>query len=127
MAPALLTPTSGTEYRSSSFELAGAPGVICTPVVGPGLLLRDFVARREDFSNPDKFPGSIWPQASGFGPPWALPVQGSCLSPILGNIYLHHALDRWFEGEVRPRLKGRAAMVRLVWALGAGDRPPATR
>jgi len=30
-------------------------------------------------------------------------VQGAVLSPVLGNIYLHHVLDRWFEhgvGEV---------------------------
>ena len=41
-------------------------------------------------------------------------VQGSCLSPLLGNIYLHHALDRWFEAEVKPRLKGKAALVRFA-------------
>jgi group II intron reverse transcriptase/maturase len=41
-------------------------------------------------------------------------VQGSRLSPLLGNIYLHHVLDRWFVDEVRPRMKGRAAFVRYA-------------
>ena len=31
---------------------------------------------------------------------------GSVLSPLLGNIYLHYALDLWFETEVKPRLRG---------------------
>jgi retron-type reverse transcriptase len=35
-------------------------------------------------------------------------VQGSTLSPLLGNIYLHYALDQWFEREVQPRLGGKA-------------------
>ncbi len=35
--------------------------------------------------------------------------QGQIISPLLANIYLHHVLDRWFEDEVKPRLKGIAA------------------
>ncbi len=31
-------------------------------------------------------------------------VQGSVLSPLLGNVYLHYVLDLWFETVVRPRL-----------------------
>ena len=34
------------------------------------------------------------------------------ISPCLSNIYLHHVLDVWFEHTVRPRLKGRASLVR---------------
>lgn len=41
-------------------------------------------------------------------------VQGSVLSPILGNIYLHHVLDRWFESEVRPRMRGRVRLIRYA-------------
>ncbi len=41
-------------------------------------------------------------------------AQGSVLSPILGNIYLHHALDTWFEEEVKPRLKGKATLIRYA-------------
>jgi len=38
--------------------------------------------------------------------------QGSVLSPLLGNIYLHYVLDHWFETVVKPRLKGKASLVR---------------
>lgn len=41
-------------------------------------------------------------------------AQGSILSPILGNIYLHHVLDLWFEREVKRRLKGRARLIRYA-------------
>jgi RNA-directed DNA polymerase len=41
-------------------------------------------------------------------------AQGSVLSPVLGNIYLHHVLDVWFEREVKPRLRGRAQLVRYA-------------
>src|SRR5919198_807994 len=39
-------------------------------------------------------------------------VQGSVLSPLLGNVYLHYVLDRWFEAEVKPRLRGKATLIR---------------
>jgi group II intron reverse transcriptase/maturase len=41
-------------------------------------------------------------------------TQGSVLSPLLGNIYLHHVLDVWFERDIRPRLRGRALLVRYA-------------
>jgi RNA-directed DNA polymerase len=41
-------------------------------------------------------------------------AQGSVLSPLLGNIYLHHVLDVWLEREVRPRLQGRMILVRYA-------------
>jgi RNA-directed DNA polymerase len=41
-------------------------------------------------------------------------AQGSTLSPMLGNIYLHHVLDAWFEQEVRPQLRGRSCLVRYA-------------
>lgn len=41
-------------------------------------------------------------------------VQGSTLSPLLGNVYLHYALDLWFAEEVKPRLRGRAVLVRYA-------------
>jgi len=40
--------------------------------------------------------------------------QGSVLSPLLANVYLHYALDVWFYGEVRPRLRGRAHLIRYA-------------
>jgi len=39
-------------------------------------------------------------------------AQGSVLSPLLGNVFLHYVLDLWFEREVKPRLRGRATLVR---------------
>jgi RNA-directed DNA polymerase len=39
-------------------------------------------------------------------------AQGSVLSPLLGNVYLHYVLDRWFETEVKPRLQGQAPLIR---------------
>jgi group II intron reverse transcriptase/maturase len=39
-------------------------------------------------------------------------VQGSIISPMLGNIYLHNVLDKWFEEQVKPRLCGEATLLR---------------
>ena len=41
-------------------------------------------------------------------------AQGSSLSPLLGNVYLHHVLDVWFEREVQPQLRGRSTLVRYA-------------
>ena len=40
--------------------------------------------------------------------------QGGVISPLLANVYLHYVLDEWFEGEVKPRLKGRAFLIRYA-------------
>lgn len=40
--------------------------------------------------------------------------QGGVISPLLSNVYLHEVLDVWFEDVVRPRLHGRAFMVRYA-------------
>src|SRR5688572_7113724 len=40
-------------------------------------------------------------------------TEGSVLSPLLGNVYLHYVLDRWFATEVKPRLQGRATLIRF--------------
>jgi group II intron reverse transcriptase/maturase len=40
--------------------------------------------------------------------------QGGVISPILSNIYLHEVLDRWFELGVKPRLRGKAFVVRYA-------------
>ncbi len=41
-------------------------------------------------------------------------VQGSIISPMLGNIYLHKVLDVWFEDQVKPRLEGEATLIRYA-------------
>lgn len=40
--------------------------------------------------------------------------QGGPISPILANIYLHYALDLWFEKCVVPRCRGEAYLIRFV-------------
>ena len=40
--------------------------------------------------------------------------QGSAISPQLANVYLHTVLDSWFEEMVRPRLRGKASLVRFA-------------
>jgi hypothetical protein len=40
--------------------------------------------------------------------------RGGVISPLLANIYLHEVLDTWFEREVKPRLSGRATLVRYA-------------
>ena len=40
--------------------------------------------------------------------------QGGVISPLLANIYLHEALDEWFEYQVKSRLKGRAFLIRYA-------------
>ncbi len=40
--------------------------------------------------------------------------QGGVVSPLLANVYLHEVLDRWFETQVRPRLVGRATLIRYA-------------
>jgi len=44
--------------------------------------------------------------------PEAGTVQGSTLSPVLANVYLHYVLDVWFELEIKPQLRGKATLVR---------------
>lgn len=40
--------------------------------------------------------------------------QGGVISPLLANIYLHEVLDQWFERQVKPRLHGRAFLIRYA-------------
>jgi len=40
--------------------------------------------------------------------------QGGVISPVLANLYLHYALDLWFERVVRPRQQGRCRLIRYA-------------
>jgi group II intron reverse transcriptase/maturase len=40
--------------------------------------------------------------------------QGGVISPLLANAYLHEVLDEWFEHTVKPRLRGRAHLIRYA-------------
>ena len=56
-------------------------------------------------------------------------AQGSILSPLLGNIYLHYVLDVWFDQAVLPLLGGRATLVRYAddFVIGFERRDDAER
>lgn len=55
----------------------------------------------------------VWEQGTVHRPDAGTP-QGGVISPLLANIYLHEVLDVWFEHQVKPRLRGRAVLVRYV-------------
>jgi group II intron reverse transcriptase/maturase len=40
--------------------------------------------------------------------------QGGIISPILANVYLHYALDVWFQKVVVPRCSGEACLIRYA-------------
>lgn len=40
--------------------------------------------------------------------------QGGIVSPILANLYLHYALDLWFEKKVKPVCEGSALLIRFA-------------
>ncbi|MDQ0886439.1 RNA-directed DNA polymerase [Paenibacillus sp. V4I9] len=40
--------------------------------------------------------------------------QGSVVSPVLANVYLHYVLDLWFEIAVKKQCRGEAEMVRFA-------------
>jgi hypothetical protein len=40
---------------------------------------------------------------------------------MLSNIFLHHVLDEWFENVVRPRMRGKATLVRFADVASGGQ------
>lgn len=50
--------------------------------------------------------------------------QGGPISPLLSNIYLHYALDLWFEKRVKRGCKGTAHLVRFADDFVAGFQRP---
>ncbi len=77
-----------------------------------GKLLRVGVLDGADYSSPDL--GT---------------AQGSILSPLLSNVYLHYVLDAWFVQTVQPLLGGRATLVRYAddFVIGFERRDDAER
>jgi group II intron reverse transcriptase/maturase len=53
-------------------------------------------------------------ESGGVSYPEAGSPQGGVISPLLANVYLHEVLDTWFAKTVRPRLYGRATLVRYA-------------
>lgn len=79
-----------------------------------GKCLHVGVLEGEQFPKPDEDKGT---------------VQGSVISPLLGNIYLHYVLDAWFEDEVKPRLHGHAKLIRYAddFVVGFASKDDAER
>jgi RNA-directed DNA polymerase len=46
--------------------------------------------------------------------------QGGVISPLLANVFLHDVVDVWFEEQIKPRLRGRAFMVRYADDIAMG-------
>jgi group II intron reverse transcriptase/maturase len=40
--------------------------------------------------------------------------QGGVISPLLANIYLHYALDKWFIEQIQPLLYGEGSLIRFA-------------
>ena len=57
--------------------------------------------------------GVMEPDGSFLYPEAGTP-PGGVVSPILANIYLHHGLDLWFEGVVKPHCRGQAMLIRYA-------------
>lgn len=55
--------------------------------------------------------------------------QGGVISPLISNVFLHYVLDRWFEQDVKPRLRGDAYLIRYAddFVVGFRDRCDAQR
>jgi RNA-directed DNA polymerase len=55
--------------------------------------------------------------------------QGGVISPVLSNMFLHYVLDDWFEQVVKPRLRGRAYLIRYAddFVIGFTDEQDARR
>lgn len=55
----------------------------------------------------------VWEKGNVSYPETGTP-QGGVISPLLSNIYLHEVLDKWFEHEVKPRLRAKAFLIRYA-------------
>jgi len=55
--------------------------------------------------------------------------QGSVISPVLANVYLHYVLDLWFEKVVKPRCRGKVLLCRYAddWVCAFQYREEAER
>jgi RNA-directed DNA polymerase len=50
------------------------------------------------------------------------PPQGGTVSPGLAHVYLHYALDRWFDKVVKAHCRGEALVCRYADAWGGAFR-----
>ena len=80
--------------------------------------LQEFIRRKVNDGTILRFIGKwlnagVWEEGQVTCPETGTP-QGGVISPLLSNIFLHYVLDEWFEQEVKPRLKGRAFLMRFA-------------
>jgi RNA-directed DNA polymerase len=57
--------------------------------------------------------GILEPDGTVIDPETGTP-QGGIVSPVLANVYLHYALDLWFERVVKPHCRGEALLCRYA-------------
>jgi group II intron reverse transcriptase/maturase len=57
--------------------------------------------------------GVLMPAGQVQRPEYGTP-QGGLVSPVLANIYLHYALDKWFEGEMKRSCDGERMLLRYA-------------
>lgn len=84
----------------------------------PKAQLREVLRRRIKDGVIDRLIGKwlkagVW-EAGEVTHPEAGTPQGSVISPLLSNVFLHEVLDCWFEREAKPRLHGRAEEIRFA-------------
>jgi RNA-directed DNA polymerase len=62
-------------------------------------------------------------------PPETGSPQGGCLSPVLANVYLHDALDGWFDTVVKAHCRGEALLYRYAddWVCACRSQEEAAR
>jgi group II intron reverse transcriptase/maturase len=55
--------------------------------------------------------------------------QGGVISPLLCNVYLHEVLDKWFEVQIKGRLRGKASLIRFAddFVIAFAERQDAER
>jgi RNA-directed DNA polymerase len=110
--------SSKPTFRATSTRLCGAPLMAFVERrIGDGSILR-LIQKWIHVGVIDD--GRLLVTKTGTG-------QGQVISPLLANIYLHYVLDEWFEHEVKPRLRGKAAEIRYAFILCFQNREDAER
>ena len=84
----------------------------------PQQQLREVLRRRIKDGVIDRLIGKwlkagVW-EAGQVTHPEAGTPQGAVISPMLSNVFLHEVLDGWFVREAKPKLPGKAELIRFA-------------